>query len=251
VNTGSFDDFLQLSSIARAEKMWLHVDGAFGSFIILDPQRRHLVRGIDQADSLVFDFHKWLHCPFTVGCVLVHDKTQLQSTFSSPKSYLTVTERISDGDFLFSDYGPEVSRPCRALKVWLTLKEHGTVKLGQKIADNCEQAKYLVSLLEKHEHIIRILRPISLNVVNFRFEPKELGKVNHELIDMFNRELVKDILTSGIAIVSPWRIRNRIYIRVAILSHRSIHADFDLFMETLLNLYQIRIQALVTGREPT
>lgn len=227
------------------------MDGAYGSFIILDPHRRHLVQGIDQADSLVFDFHKWLHCPFTVGCVLVHDKTQLRSTFSTHKSYLDVTERISDGDFVFSDYGPEISRPCRALKVWFTLKEHGTIKLGQKIADNCDQAKYLVSLLEKHEHIIRILRPSSLNVINFRFEPEAFDKTDHELIDMFNRELAKDVLTSGIAIVSPWRIQNRLYIRVAILSHRSVHADVDVFMETLLNLYQIRIQTFLTEKEQT
>lgn len=244
VNTGAFDDFLQLSSIARAEQMWFHVDGAFGSFVILDPQRRHLVQCIDQADSLAFDFHKWLHCPFAVGCILVQDKSLLRSVFSSQNSYLDSTKGLSRDYFLFSDFGPEVSRPSRALKVWFTLKEHGTVKLGQKIAENCEQAKYLVSLLEKHEPIIYILRPVTLNIVNFRFQPEILDNTDHALLDSFNRELVRHIRKSGVAMISPWNIRNRQYIRVAILNHRSVCADLDKFMETLLDIYQTQLQAL-------
>jgi aromatic-L-amino-acid decarboxylase len=120
--------------------MWLHADGAFGSLIILDPQRRHYVNGIDQVDSLAFDFHKWLHCPYDVGCVLVRDVAHLESTFSHPQSYLKLTERGGGGNEpRFCDMGPELTRSFRALKVWLTLKEHGIMKLGQKIADNCEQ----------------------------------------------------------------------------------------------------------------
>jgi aromatic-L-amino-acid decarboxylase len=198
INTGAFDNLLELSSIARAENIWFHIDGAFGSFVILDPQRRHLVAGIDQADSLAFDFHKWLHCPYDVGCVLVRDYTYLESTFSTTESYLTKPERSNPGDkHWFFTMGPELSRSFRALKVWFTLKEHGTVKLGQKIADNCEQAQYLVSLLEKHDRIIRIVRPVSLNIVKFRLELEELDKTDYKLIDMFNDELLKDIQVSG------------------------------------------------------
>jgi glutamate/tyrosine decarboxylase-like PLP-dependent enzyme len=77
VNTGAFDNLVELSSIACAENMWFHVDGAFGSFVVLEPQRRHLVAGIDQAYSLAFDFHKWLHCPFDAGCVIVRNISDL------------------------------------------------------------------------------------------------------------------------------------------------------------------------------
>jgi glutamate/tyrosine decarboxylase-like PLP-dependent enzyme len=145
--------------------------------------------------------------------------------------------------------GPELSRSFRSLKVWFTLKEHGAVKLGQKIADNCEQAQYLVSLLEKYEQIIRIIRPVSLNIVNFRFEPEELNKTDYELIDIFNDELVKDIHTSGIVLPSSTRIQNRIHIRVCIVSHRTIHQDFDIFMDILFNLYRTRIQAFTTEKK--
>ncbi len=244
MNTGCFDDLLELSSIARAENMWLHVDGAFGGLIILDPQRRHFVTGINQVDSLAFDFHKWLHCPYDVGCLLVRDVANLESTFGHPQAYLKLSERDSgNNEPRFCDFGPELTRSFRALKVWLTLKEHGTVKLGQKIADNCEQAQYLVSLLEKHENIIHVVRPVLLNIVNFRFE-SEHHKTDPELIDILNSELVNEIQISGLALPSTTRLQNRLYIRVCIVSHRCTCKDFDIFVEALLNLYQARIKLL-------
>lgn len=244
VNTGAFDDLLQLSAVARAENMWFHVDGAFGSSIILDPQRRHLVTGIDQADSLAFDFHKWFHCPYDVGGVLIRDSANLQLTFSMEQSILATVRKDSTNDALpFAQLSPDLSRSCRALKVWFTFQEHGAIKLGRKMADNCEQAQYLVSLLEKHEHIIRIIRPVTLNVVNFRLEPDELDKADHELIDAFNTNLADDMQLSGIVYPSTSRIRDRLYIRVCIVSHRSIHEDVDIFVETMLKLYQLRLES--------
>ena len=248
VNTGAFDNLAELASIARTENLWFHVDGAFGSLIILDPERRHLVDGIEQADSLAFDFHKWLHCPYDAGCVLVRDGMHLLSTFSVHQSYLANTERGCAGDKpWFCDLGLELSRSFRALKVWFVLKEHGTVRLGEKIADNCRQAQYLVSLLEKYEDFIRIVRPITLNIVNFRLEPKELAALDDESIDTFNNELLADVQLSGIAVASTTRIRDRLYIRVCIVSHRCIPEDFDIFVEHLLSSCQVRLR---TSSEP-
>lgn len=247
VNTGAFDDLAELSLIARSENIWFHVDGAFGSLVVLDPQRRHLVSGIDQADSLAFDFHKWLHCPYDAGCILVRNTEYLKATFSVQQSqaYLASSERGCAGDKpWFADFGPEITRTFRGFKVWFTLKEHGTAKLGRKIAENCEQAQYLVSLLEKHDHLIRIIRPVSLNVVNFRFHPIELSECNSEAIDIFNNELVSDIQLLGVATPSTTRIEDQLYIRVAITNHRSVLEDFDVFVQTLLNLCQTRLQLL-------
>ena len=249
VNTGAFDNLAELASIARTENLWFHVDGAFGSLIILDPERRHLVDGIEQADSLAFDFHKWLHCPYDAGCVLVRDGTHLLSTFSVHQSYLADTERGCAGDKpWFCDLGVELSRSFRALKVWFVLKEHGTVRLGEKIADNCRQAQYLVSLLEKHEDFIRIVRPVTLNIVNFRLEPKELAALDDESIDTFNNELLTDVQLSGIAVASTTRIHGRLYIRVCIVSHRCVLEDFDLFVEQLLALCQVRLRTSSESR---
>ncbi|CAF2371648.1 unnamed protein product [Rotaria sp. Silwood2] len=245
VNTGAFDNLVELSLIARKENMWFHIDGAFGGLVVLDPERRHLVQGIEHADSLAFDFHKWLHCPYDAGCVLIRDGTHLLSTFSVHQSYLANTERGCAGDKpWYCDLGTELSRPFRALKVWFTLKEHGTIKLGQKIADNCRQAQYLASLLGKYEDFIRISYPITLNIVNFRLEPKELDTSNTELIDVFNNELLADIQLSGIAVASTTRIYGQLYIRVCIVSHRCILEDFDIFVDNLLKFSRIRLQSL-------
>lgn len=242
MNTAAFDNIAELSTIARTENIWFHVDGAFGSLVILCPQLRHLMNGINQADSLAFDFHKWLHCSYDAGCVLVRNSAHLQSTFAAHENYLTKTIRdFAHDDLWFCHLGPELSRSFRALKVWFTLREHGIVKLGQKIADNCEQAQYLASLLEKHADIIRIIRPISLNIVNFRFEPKELDLTDHELIDLFNADLTQDIQVSGVAIPSTTRIGNRLYMRICIVSHRCVREDFDIFVESLLVLSQRRL----------
>ncbi|CAF1053372.1 unnamed protein product [Didymodactylos carnosus] len=250
VNTGAFDNLLELASIARAENIWFHVDGAFGSMVILDPQRQHLVAGIDQADSLAFDFHKWLHCPYDAGCVLIRNIAELEFTFSEHQSYLARTKQGCMGDEpWFCDLGPDLSRSFKALKVWFTLKEHGTVKLGQKIADNCEQAQYLVSLLEKHEHNIRIVRPISLNIVNFRFEPEELDKTDHELIDTFNEDIITNIQTSGIALPTSTHIHNRLCVRVAIVGHRTTCKDLEILVKTLLEFYQTRLLVHIRERE--
>lgn len=243
MNTGAFDDLVQLASIARKENLWFHVDGAFGALVILDPERRHFVQGIEQADSLAFDFHKWLHCPYDAGCVLIRDGQDLLSTFSVNQAYLANATRGCAGDApWYCDLGTELSRSFHALKVWVTLKEHGIKKFGQKIAENCQQAQYLASLLCKYEDFIHVILPVTLNVVNFRLEPKELDTSNTKLIDEFNIELLADVQESGVAIASTTRIHNKLYIRACIVSHRCILEDFDIFVESILKWYHIRLQ---------
>ena len=246
MNTGAFDDLIEISKIARTENLWFHVDGAFGALVILDPERKHLVAGIENADSLAFDFHKWLHCPYDAGCVLIRDGNDLVSTFSVHQSYLANTERGCAGDTpWFCDLGIELSRGFRALKVWCTLKEHGMIRFGEKIADNCRQAQYLGLLLSKYEQSIKVIRPITLNIVNFRFESDELkSRLTDEQIDQFNDEILADVQTSGRAVASTTRFRGRLYIRVCIVSHRAIEKDFEEFVGDLLEFYQHRFEMI-------
>jgi aromatic-L-amino-acid decarboxylase len=130
-------------------------------------------------------------------------------------------ERGVTGDIPWSlNLGPKALRSSRTLKVWFTLREHGTIKLGEKIAENCEQALYLASLLEKYADRTHIVRPVSLNIVKFRFEPDELASESPQIIDGFNNNLMADIQLSGVAAPSTTHIRERLYIRVAIVSHR-------------------------------
>ncbi|CAF1201411.1 unnamed protein product [Adineta ricciae] len=206
VSTGAFDDLKSLSIIAKENHIWFHVDGAFGSFVVLDETRRNLIDGLSEADSLAFDFHKWLHVPYAAGCVLLRNFQKLQDTFSSTRHYLTGTKRGFAGDMpWFSDLSIELSRPCRALKVWFTIKEHGMNKLGQTIQNNCDQAQYLANLLMKYD-FIQVFTPVSLNIVNFRVEPHELKHMDSITLDAFNDEIVNDLQEKGIAVPSTARI---------------------------------------------
>ncbi|CAF3983699.1 unnamed protein product [Rotaria sordida] len=241
VSTGAFDDLSALSIVARENNIWFHVDGAFGSFVVLDPSRRHLIDGLSEADSLAFDFHKWLHTPYAAGCVLLRQISMLNATFSSPRNYLVGTKRGFAGDTpWFCDMGIELSRPCRALKVWFTIKEHGIIRLGQSIAANCDQAQYLANLLSKYD-FIQVLTPVSLNIVNFRVEPDALKNSDPETVDIFNDELVNDLQEKGIAVPSTTRLKDRLHIRVCITNHRSTLPDFDFFVNALIDLCRSRI----------
>jgi aromatic-L-amino-acid decarboxylase len=233
-----------LATVAKENNIWFHVDGAFGSFVVLDPSRRHLIDGLSKADSLAFDFHKWLHAPYAAGCVLLRQISMLHATFSSPRNYLVSTSRGFAGDNpWFCEMGIELSRPCRALKVWFTIKEHGIVRLGQSIAANCDQANYLADLLSKHD-FIRVFTPVSLNIVNFRMEPHDLKDANPETIDVLNDELVNDLQEDGIAVPSTTRLNDRLYIRICITNHRSTLTDFDYLVNNVIRLCRSRVSLM-------
>ncbi len=241
VSTGAFDNLSSISTVAKENNIWFHVDGAFGSFVVLDPSRRYLIDGLSEADSLAFDFHKWLHAPYAAGCVLIRQINKLQDTFSSPRNYLVSNQRGFSGDNpWFCEMGIELSRPCRALKVWFTIKEHGIRRLGQSIAENCNQANYLANLLSNYD-FIRVFTPVSLNIVNFRVQPNQLKDENPSIIDKFNDELVNDLQEQGIAIPSTTRLNNLLYIRICITNHRTTFEDFHLLVNAIIQLSQSRI----------
>lgn len=238
VNTGSIDDLCALKRFASKYKLWLHVDGAFGALAILSKELKPRLLGIEQADSLAFDFHKWLHVPYEAGCVLLRDKNQQLATFSSHGRYLTDDEiHYEDGYELYFQFGPEVSRGFRALSTWFTLKEHGTQRLGEKIYENCEQVKYFASLLSLYSWI-HVHQPITLNIICFRVQPEGLTDENE--IDTFNRDLTIDIQQSGVAVPSTTVLNSRLYIRCCVMNHRTVYADFDIFMDKIVKITEKR-----------
>ncbi|CAF3562018.1 unnamed protein product [Rotaria socialis] len=234
VNTGSIDDLIALKEFAMKYKLWFHVDGAFGALAILDSEMKPRLNGIEHADSLAFDFHKWLHVPFDAGCLLIRNRILQLETFSSNHSYLTARD-ISEDDHSYYKFGLELSRGFRALDIWFTLKEHGIQRLGQKIHENCQQAQYLVSLLS-HYSWIRINTPVTLNIVCFRLEPDNL--VDEKNIDELNYNVVSDIQQSGIAVPSTATLNGRLYIRCCFINHRTVDEDFNLFVNELIQTTQ-------------
>ena len=230
VNTGAIDDLAQLADLARREQLWFHVDGAFAANAITSPRISPRLSGIERADSLAFDFHKWMHVNYDAGCVLVRDGAAHRKAFSNRPDYLAAGgEALAGGEPWPVDFGPELSRGFRALKVWAHLLEHGTDKIGAAIDRNCSQASYLAAQVDAHPDFER-LAPTPLNICCFRY----VGSARDEAaLDALNTKLVADIQTAGIAAPSTTRIDGKLAIRVNITNHRTQMTDLDMLLEAL------------------
>jgi len=224
VNTGATDDLRALAALSQEEGTWFHVDGAFGALAALVPELRPLVRGLEQADSVAFDLHKWLYMPYEVGCTLVRDQQAHRATFNVTPAYLASFDRgIAAGGFPFAERGVQLSRGFRALKVWMSFKTHGLDAFTQLIHQNVRQAHYLAGLVTKHPRL-ELLAPAPLNVVCFRFV---VPGMDDAALNALNKEILLRIQESGLAIPSQTVLNGKFALRVAITNHRSRRDDFD------------------------
>jgi glutamate/tyrosine decarboxylase-like PLP-dependent enzyme len=236
VNTGAIDDLRSLGEIAEAEALWLHVDGAFGAVAALSPKLRPLLAGMERADSLAFDFHKWLHVPYHAGCTLFRDEAQHRATFSVPAAYLDPMERgVGAQSSPANQLGPELSREAKALTIWMSLREHGLRRYGQMALRNVEQARYLAGLVTA-EPRLELLAPVSLNIVCLRYVPEGHGSRKSEVLNALNREILMALQEEGIAVPSHTVLQGRFAIRVCITNHRSRFEDFDLLVREILRI---------------
>ncbi|MGO8916545.1 MAG: pyridoxal phosphate-dependent decarboxylase family protein [Stellaceae bacterium] len=233
VNTGAIDDLAALVALCRAEGLWLHVDAAFGGLARLAPDFAAPLAAIAEADSIAFDFHKWLHVPYDAGAVLVKDEAAHRAAFASRPDYLAPAERgLAGGEPWFCEYGPELSRSFRALKVWFTIMAHGADRLGEAIARNCRQAERLGRAVEAHDDL-ELLAPVGLNIVCFRFVAAALGEAE---LSRLNQAIVAELQLRGIAAPSSTRIRGRTAIRVALTNHRTTSDDLALLVSAVRRL---------------
>jgi len=235
VNTGAIDDLETLASICREEDLWLHVDAAFGGLAILTPEFNQPLRAIAQADSVAFDFHKWLHVPYDAGCVLIKDKDLHRQAFGARREYLAGAKAgMAGGDTWFCDYGPELSRGFRALKIWFTFKTYGIDQLGKLISQNCSQAHFLSQLVVSNP-ALELLCQTSLNIVCFRFVKTGLPE---NKLDELNHNIVIELQTQGIAAPSTTRLGGRLAIRVCITNHRTRQEDLTLLVKEVVQIGQ-------------
>jgi aromatic-L-amino-acid/L-tryptophan decarboxylase len=233
INTGSVDNLSALADLCAEQDLWYHIDGAIGSLVALSPKYKHLVAGIERADSVTLDLHKWLHIPFEAGVALVRSEREHRWTFSLTPEYLAHAERgLASGSLWFSDYGLQLSRGFRALKVWMSIKEHGMAKFGRLIDQNIAQAHYLADLVRSHPQL-EMMAPVGLNIVCFRFNP---GGLDDARLNTLNQELLVRLHESGVAAPSYTTLNGCYCLRAAITNHRSRRSDFDLMIETILNL---------------
>ena len=235
-NTGAVDDLDGLADFCAREGLWFHVDGAFGAWAAIAPDSRHLVAGMERADSLAFDLHKWMYLAYPVGCVLVRDEAAHRRAFSLTPSYLAHGEgerglTAVDVPWL-ADYGFELSRGFHALKAWMTLKEHGTAKYGRLIQQNIDQARYLAGLVAASPEL-ELALPVSLNIVCFRYIRADLDPV---ALDHLNKQIEIELQERGIAVPSISTVGGMKYLHVAVVNHRSRREDFDLLVREVVRL---------------
>lgn len=242
VNTGAIDPLPELADLCQAEDLWFHVDGAFGALAAIAPGRKPLVRGMERADSLAFDLHKWMYVNYEVGCALVRWPEKHRATFVSPAEYLAhLTRGLPAGPIWFNEYGVQLSRGFRALKVWMSIQEHGVAKYGRLVAQNCDQAKYLEGLVAR-EPELTMMAPVPLNIVCFRFAPPGLDETR---LDAINEEILYGLQESGTAVPSSTTLQGRFSLRVCLCNHRTRREDLDLLVREVLE----RGRAAMTSRK--
>lgn len=233
VNTGAFDDLNGLADICAAEDLWLHVDGAFGALAAISPHYRHLTAGMERADSVAFDVHKWMFMQYEAAVVFVRSHDAHHAAFNTMPSYLSHGDRgAASGDIWFSEYGIQLSRGFRALKVWMSLKEHGADKYARLIEQNCAQAQYLMKRVDAEPELER-LAPVTLNIVCFRYV---VAGATDEALNALNHELTIRLQEQGKVLATSTKLRGKVCLRPSATNHRSVLADFDVLVDEILSI---------------
>lgn len=232
VNTGAIDDLQALARLAAEEDLWFHVDGCIGALIAVAPENAYRVAGIERADSIALDPHKWLHTPFEAGCALIRDAAAHRGTFAVTPEYLEPTTRgIGSANWLH-DYGLQTSRGFRALKIWMALREHGIEKFGRLIDQNIAQGHYLSTLIEA-EPLLELVAPTNINIVCYRFRP---AGIEGQALKALNTEIMLRLQEEGTAAISDTTVQGEHCLRVAINNHRTRRDDLDLLIRETIRL---------------
>jgi glutamate/tyrosine decarboxylase-like PLP-dependent enzyme len=228
VDVGAVDDLRGIAAFCKREELWFHIDGAFGALGMLAPSLRPLFAGIEEADSVAFDFHKWGQVPYDAGCILARRGDDAIRAFGADAAYLKREKRgLAAGAPWSCDLGPDLSRGFRALKVWFTLKAVGSERLGASIERTCELAQRLASRIDRQPRLERVA-PVALNIVCFRYRFEADS-------DRENAELAADLQEAGIVVLSTTRIGGALALRAAIVNHRTRASDIDATVEAVLD----------------
>jgi aromatic-L-amino-acid decarboxylase len=231
VGTGSVDPLDTLADICASEGLWLHVDGAFGALGWLDEKTRPLLSGMQRADSLAFDLHKWMYLPFDIGCVIIRDRLTHKAALATTGPYWTHVPGSGSYPVDLPNLGIELTRRFRALKIWLAIKAHGLNGFSRGISMNVDQAFRMRKYFSEMPDFETM--PGSINVVCFRFCPPDTAEINQ-----LNQELLRQLQTGGKSFVSHTWLNGRFMIRLAITNHRTTQDDIDAFCEEVVALAQ-------------
>jgi glutamate/tyrosine decarboxylase-like PLP-dependent enzyme len=248
VNTGAFDPLAEVSEVARRFNLWMHVDASYGGFAALAPSAKDLFAGMREADSVALDPHKWLYLPVDCGCVLYRDPEAARATFAHEAEYTRVIEQEPDEAFAFWDYGPELSRRFRALKVWMMLRSVGVRALGEMVEKDLACARHLERLAQASDDF-EMLAPVELSIFCFRYLPprfkralavahgEERARLDEEL-DTLNERLLVDLQQDGSSYLSNARLGGRFSLRGCVMNYRTTFRDMEILLDDLRRLGQ-------------
>jgi aromatic-L-amino-acid/L-tryptophan decarboxylase len=237
-NTGTIDPLKELAAVAREENLWFHVDAAYGGFFQVTDRGRKRLSGIEQADSIVVDFHKGMFLPFGTGCLLVRDREILHRTHSGDDaSYLRDLQGHSSNDVYlpnFAETSPELTRPNRGLRVWLPLHLHGVAAFRKALDDKLDLAEHVYHALQKMPQVEVLAEP-ELSVVAFYCRDANGSQAEE---DIATEELVRYVNRAGCVYLATTRIHERTVARIAILNVRTTVA----IIEDTLNMINMYVE---------
>ena len=248
VNTGAIDPLDSIAGICERYNLWFHVDAAYGGFASISSNLKPLMKALDRADSLVLDPHKWLFIPYEAGCILVKNPEHMRKTFSMEASYLHLNDdgSTSKKDVDFSDYGIQLSRQFRALKIWMSLKQYGMKKYGRLIDQNVQLTRYLEALVDESSDF-EILTPTSLSVCCFRYYPRDLREKNNGgdtmendkitvYLNDLNLSIAKAMRLDQRVVLSSTMLKDKFALRACIINFRTMKKDIRDIVEIIREL---------------
>jgi len=233
VSTGAVDDLAAIADVCRDEGLWLHVDAAYGGPAVLADDLRPLFEGIDRADSIAFDPHKWLYTPLSGGCVLVRDIDLMRRSFDPEYvSYIVKDEEHTDWGIDLGRHSPNFSRGFWALRVWVSLLAHGRHAYARRISHDAALARYLGALVEERDDF-ELMTPVGLSITCFRFVPEGLsdGRGRDEYLDALNQRIMTEIQLGGRAFCSNAVLEGRFCLRSCIVNYRTEAGDVEALLE--------------------
>lgn len=237
-NTGSVDPMKEVSAVCREHGMWMHVDGAFGASALLSDKCREKLAGIEQSDSLSWDAHKWLLQTYGCNVVLVRDQSALVRSFAAHPEYLKDAEASKEGIEAW-DLGPELTRPARHLKLWLTLQAVGSREIACMLEHGCAMAELAEKTIRQAPDW-EIVSPAQFGIVNFRYTAG--GRASVSELDRINQEISREITAGGFAQVFTTELRGRKVLRMCTIHPETTEKDIYDTIEQLINAKSARYQ---------
>ena len=229
-NTGAVDPLSEMADFCDKEELWLHVDAAYGGFAILTSEGRRLFAGLDRADSIAMDAHKWLFQPFEAGCLMMKDVRKLEAAFSVHPEYLQDTQWGLDHPN-FGDRGLQLTRSFRALKVWMSIQTFGMAAFRRSVAKGIDLAKRAEDYVRASD-VLQIANPASLGVVCFRVNTRAT-ELPVDVLERINEAVQARVIETSTAMMSSTRLRGLYSLRLCILNHTTTWDDVRETLETI------------------